>query len=420
MGDSRIKFDRWVGSYATRLDTMRTSAVRDLFAAASRSDIISLSGGMPDISVLPLEQVAQAAADSIRQEGLAALQYGGTDGRAQTRELVCELVRDHGIEGVRPEDVIITTGAQQALDLIPKTFCNPGDVVLAEGPTYLGALQAFSAYQPDVHCIEMDDEGMRMDLLEEELKSLAAQGIKPKFLYCIPNFQNPTGVTMTLPRRKCLIELCDEYNVPIVEDNPYGRLRFAGEPLPALRSLSEDVIYLGTVSKIFAPGLRCGCIIAPPGVLSKINLIKQGTDLCGSAMNMVMVEHYFHDTPWRETMDKIVPVYGQRRQAMLDALEEFFPKEVTWTQPEGGLFLWITVPKCIDTDQLLNVALERGITFAPGSSFYPDGRGHDSLRVAFCFEEPEKLREAIRRLGEVIEEQLALYRAFVKAGVLEE
>ena len=419
MADSRIKFDRYVGTYARRLDTMRASAVRDLFAAASRSDIISLSGGMPDISVLPLDQVAQVAAAAITDEGLAALQYGSTDGRLETRRLVTELVRDHGIEGVDPADVIITTGAQQALDIIPKTFVDPGDVILAEGPTYLGALQAFSAYQPQVRCIPMDDEGLRMDLLEEELKRLAQEGVAPKFLYTIPNFQNPTGVTMSMARRHRLVELAEEYNLPVVEDNPYGRLRFAGEHLPALRSLSEDVIYLGTVSKIFAPGLRCGCIIAPPGVLAKINLIKQGTDLCGSAMNMVMVEHYFHDTDWRATMDKIVPVYGQRRQAMIDALHEFMPAEVSWTEPEGGLFLWITVPKCIDTDQLINVALERGVVFAPGSSFFPDGRGHDSFRVAFCFESPENLREAVRRLAEVIEEQLELYRAFVKAGVLD-
>ena len=419
MSDSRIKFDRWVGSYVSRLDTMRSSAVRDLFAAASRDDIIGLSGGMPDISVLPLEEVAQVAARAITEEGILALQYGGTDGRVQTRELVAELVKDHGIE-CRPEDIIITTGAQQALDLIPKTFCDPGDIIITEGPTYLGALQAFSAYQPDVHCIPMDDEGMRMDLLEEELASLAAQGKKAKFLYTIPNFQNPTGVTMSLPRRKRLLELSEEYNLPIVEDNPYGRLRFAGEDIPALRSMCDDVIYLGTVSKIFAPGLRCGCIIAPPGMLAKVNLIKQGTDLCGSAMNMVMVEHYFHDTDWRATMDKIVPVYGIRRQAMIDALEEFMPPEVTWTEPEGGLFLWITVPKCIDTYHLLNVALEEGVVCAPGASFDPDGRGHDSFRVAFCFETPENLREAIRRLAVVIEGQLELYRAFVKAGVLSE
>jgi 2-aminoadipate transaminase len=417
MSDSRIQFDRWAGSYADRMKTMRSSAVRDLFAAASRSDIISLSGGMPDISALPLDQVAEAAKNVILDEGLTALQYGGTNGRIQTRELVCEMVKDMDIDA-QPENVIITTGAQQALDLIPKTFVNPGDVILTEGPTYLGALQAFSAYQPDVHCIPMDDEGIRIDLLEEELKRLGKGGAK--FLYTIPNFQNPTGVTMSLERRKRLIELMDKYNIPIVEDNPYGRLRYAGEEVPTLRSMSDDVIYLGTVSKIFAPGLRLGCIIAPEGIISKINLIKQGTDLCGSALCQVMVEHYFHDTQWRETLKKSIAVYTRRRQAILDALEELMPPEVTWTKPEGGLFIWVTVPKCIDTDELLNLALERGITFAPGSSFYPDGRGHDSMRMAFCFEEPEQLHEAIRRLAEVINERLELYRAFVKAGVLEE
>ena len=417
MSDSRIQFDRWAGSYADRMKTMRSSAVRDLFAAASRSDIISLSGGMPDISALPLDQVAEAAKNVILDEGLTALQYGGTNGRIQTRELVCEMVKDMDIDA-QPENVIITTGAQQALDLIPKTFVNPGDVILTEGPTYLGALQAFSAYRPDVHCIPMDDEGIRIDLLEEELKRLGKGGAK--FLYTIPNFQNPTGVTMSLERRKRLIELMDEYNIPIVEDNPYGRLRYAGEEVPTLRSMSDDVIYLGTVSKIFAPGLRLGCIIAPEGIISKINLIKQGTDLCGSALCQVMVEHYFHDTQWRETLKKSIAVYTRRRQAILDALEELMPPEVTWTKPEGGLFIWVTVPKCIDTDELLNLALERGITFAPGSSFYPDGRGHDSMRMAFCFEEPEQLHEAIRRLAEVINERLELYRAFVKAGVLEE
>ena len=415
--NSRIQFDRWAGTYADRMKTMRSSAVRDLFAAASRSDIISLSGGMPDISALPLDEVAQAAKNVVLDEGITALQYGGTAGRVQTRELVCEMVKDMDIDA-HPENVIITTGAQQALDLIPKTFVNPGDVILAEGPTYLGALQAFSAYQPDIHCIPMDEDGICIDLLEVKLKRLGRGGAK--FLYTIPSFQNPTGVTMTLERRRRLIELMDEYNIPIVEDNPYGRLRYAGKDIPTLRSMSDDVIYLGTVSKIFAPGLRLGCIIAPPGVVSKINLIKQGTDLCGSALCQVMVEHYFHDTNWRATLEKSIEVYTHRRQAILDALEELMPPEVTWTKPQGGLFIWVSVPKCIDTDELLNLALERGVTFAPGSSFYPDGRGHDSMRMAFCFEEPDALHEAIRRLAEVINERLELYRAFVKAGVLEE
>ncbi len=415
MGDSRITFDRWAGTYAERVDSMRSSAVRDLFAAASRSDIISLSGGMPDISSLPLDAVAEAAADTIRQEGTQALQYGGTTGRVQTREVCARLLLDYDIH-VTPYDIIITTGAQQALDLLGKTFCNPGDVIITEGPTYLGALQAFSAYEPDIHCIPLDDDGMRMDLLEEELQQLGPGGAK--FIYTIPTFQNPSGVTMTLERRRRLLELADEYNIPLVEDNPYGRLRFAGEDVPPLRALSDEVIYLGTVSKIFAPGLRCGCLIAPEHVLSKINLVKQGSDLCGSAMNQVMVEHYFNDTPWRETLEHSKQLYAERCQAMLDALEEFFPPEVTWTHPQGGLFIWITVPEHIDTDELLNVALEQGVTFAPGSGFYPDGRGHDSMRVAFSFEEPERLREAVQRLAPVIEERLELYRAFVDAGVI--
>ena len=417
MDKAHITFDRWAGTYADRMKTMRSSAVRDLFAAASRNDIISLSGGMPDIEALPLDSVAEAAKRVIKEEGLTALQYGGTDGRIQTRKLVCEMVKDFQIDA-KPENIIVTTGAQQALDLIPKTFVNPGDVILAEGPTYLGALQAFSAYQPNIVCIPMDEEGMRMDLLEEKLKELGYGGAK--FLYTIPNFQNPTGVTMTLERRKRLIELCDEYNIPIVEDNPYGRLRYTGESIPELRSLSEDVIYLGTVSKIFAPGLRLGCIIAPSGVIAKINLVKQGTDLCGSALCQVMVEHYFRDTPWRETLKKSIAKYTRRRQAMLDSLEELMPPEVTWTHPEGGLFIWVNVPKCIDTDQLMNVALDAGVTFAPGSGFYPDGRGHDALRMAFCFEEPQQLHEAISRLAECIDERLELYRAFVKAGAIEE
>ncbi len=417
MSTSRITFDRYANQYASRVTNIRSSAVRDLFAAATRSDIISLAGGMPDISSLPLDLVADAAAKTIVENSAQALQYGGTAGRVQTREICAKMLADNEIH-VHAEDIIITSGAQQALDIVAKTFCNPGDIIIAEGPTYLSALQAFSAYQPQIHCMEMDEQGMRMDLLEAELTALAAAGTQAKFIYTIPNFQNPTGVTMTLERRQRLLELADQFNVPVVEDNPYGRIRFAGEPLPCLRALSEDVIYLGTVSKIFAPGLRTGCIVAPPHVLAKINLVKQGMDLCGSAMNQIMVERYFTDTPWRETLENTKAIYKERAGALLNALEEYFPPEATWTHPEGGLFIWITLPEHINTDELLNVALENGVTFAPGSGFYPDGRGRNSMRVAFCFEEPEQLREAVRRLAAVIEQRMELYRAFVAAGVM--
>lgn len=417
-----IQFDEWQDDYAERVTSMRTSAVRDLFAAASRSDIISLSGGMPDIRNLPLDEVSEVAANAVRAEGVAGLQYGNTIGRIQTRRIVVDLMKDFDIS-ITTEDVTITTGAQQALDLLGKTFINPGDTIITEGPTYVGALQAFSAYEPNVITIPFDDAGMQTDLLAVELERLVAEspdgkhGIK--FLYTIPNFQNPGGVTMSLARRKHLLELAHRYKLLVIEDDPYGRLRFSGEPEPALRSMDEKVVYLGTVSKVFAPGLRTGWIIAPRPILSKINMVKQGTDLCGSALNQVIVEHYFNDTDWRATLAKMNGLYAERRDAMLEALEEYFPPEASWTYPEGGLFVWVTLPEYVNTPQLLNVALEKGVTFVPGDGCYPGGSGMgcNAMRIAFCYENPENIREAIRRLGAVIEERFELYRAFIDAGV---
>jgi 2-aminoadipate transaminase len=416
-GSGLIQFDDWADLYARRVETMRTSAVRDLFAAASRSDIISLSGGMPDIARLPLDKVSEVAANAVKTEGVAGLQYGDTTGRYKTKEVVCMLMEDFDID-VLPEDITVTTGAQQALDLLGKVFINPGDVIITEGPTYLGALQAFSAYQPEVHAIPFDEEGMRMDLLEAELKILGYRGAK--FIYTIPTFHNPGGVTMSLERRKRLLELAHEYNILVIEDDPYGRLRFEGEQVPCLRSMDPEVIYLGTVSKVFAPGLRTGWVIAPHPIMQKLNMVKQGTDLCGSALNQVIVEHYFDELPWKEILAKIVVKYKERRDAMLAALEEFFPPEASWTHPKGGFFIWVTLPEYVDTPQMLSVALENGVTFVPGDGCYPakSGMGKNCMRIAFCYEEPEKLREAIRRLSVVLDERLQLYRAFIKAGAL--
>ncbi|MDR2493078.1 MAG: PLP-dependent aminotransferase family protein [Coriobacteriales bacterium] len=412
-----IQFDEWQDTYALRVETMRSSAVRDLFAAASRSDIISLSGGMPDITGLPLREVGEVIARAVLEEGVAGLQYGDTTGRLKTKQVVCDLMRDFHV-ATSPEDVLVTTGAQQALDLIGKTFLNQGDVVITEGPTYLGALQAFSAYQPDIHTVPFDDEGIRTDLLEEELERLGRGGAK--FIYTIPNFQNPGGVTMSLARRARLLELARRFDVLVVEDDPYGRLRFEGEPLPCLRSLDDEVVYLGTVSKVFAPGLRTGWVIAPHPILSKLKLVKQGTDLCGSALNQVIVERYFNETDWRTTLTGACERYRRRRDAMLEALAEFFPPEARWTRPEGGLFVWVTLPEYIDTPQMLSVALENGVTFVPGDGCYPagSGKGRNSMRIAFCYEEPDKIREAVRRLSLVIEERMELCRAFIAAGQL--
>lgn len=420
MDTSHITFDSWGDRVAHRVTRMRSSAVRDLFAAASRSDIISLSGGMPDVSLLPASAIRKAVRAAVEDQRATALQYGSTNGREQTRAVFCDLMQGLGIR-VKPDNVLITSGAQQALDLIAKTFIDPGDIIITEGPTYLGALQAFSSYEPDVRCIPFDDQGMRTDLLEAELKTLSEQGRRPKFLYTIPNFQNPGGVTMSPARRKRLIELSNEYDFMVVEDDPYGRLRFDGGHVKPLRALDDKVIYLGTVSKVFAPGLRTGWIVAPKPILAKINLVKQGTDLCGSSFDQIVCEHYFTDTPWERTLQKFVKTYRTRRDAMLAALDEFFPEEASWTHPEGGFFVWVTLPEYVDTASMLSKALDAGVTYTPGDGFFPDGkRGKNCMRIAFCFEDPDNIREAIRRLALVIEERLELYRAFIAAGALPE
>ncbi len=415
MPSSRLAFDEFEDFYATRLESLRRSAVRDLFAAISRPGVIGLSGGMPDISSLPLDEVAECAKRAILDEGLKALQYGGSDGRREMRETVCELVRDFDIH-VDPDEVFITAGSQQALDFIGRVFINPGDHIIVEGPSYLGALQAFSAYEPTFEVVDLDEEGMRTDLLEAKLAELG-RGVA-KFIYVIPNFQNPAGVTMSLERRKRLLELSHEWDVPVIEDDPYGRLRFAGEPVPCMRSMDDSVIYLGTVSKTFAPGLRIAWMITPKPLIAKLNLCLQGAGLCVSAYNQVFCEHYFHDVDWRSVLDKTVVKYRERKDAMISALEEFFPPEAKWTNPEGGFFLWIELPPYFDTEQMLATALEAGVAYVPGTNCYPDGRGRSAMRVNFSYETPEHIREAIHRLADAIDERMELYRAMLNAGVL--
>lgn len=317
---------------------------------------------------------------------------------------------------LRADDLIVTAGAQQALDLLAKVFLDPGDVVLAEGPTYLGALQAFSAYQPDVRCIPMDENGMRVDLLEDELRRLGVRGAK--FIYTIPNFQNPGGVTLSADRRRRLLELSREYDTPVIEDDPYGRLRFEGGHVKPMRALDDEVIYLGTFSKVFAPGLRLGWVAAPQPVLAKILLAKQAADLCGSAFAQVTAERYFIGTRWRRVLRGLTHTYAERRDAMLAALGEHFPPEARWTRPEGGFFVWVELPEFLDTGSMLAEAVEHGVTFVPGAAFFPDGRGRNCMRLAFCYADPDRIEEGIRRLAEVLESRLALYRAFIVAGAL--
>ena len=419
MTSAHLTFDHTFDKHARRIEKMRSSPVRDLFAAAVRPDIISLSGGMPDVSLLPVTNIRKAVRAAIIDENRAqALQYGTTDGRVGTKQVFCDLMRDIGVR-CKPDQVLITSGAQEALDLLGKVFIDAGDIIITEGPTYLTALQAFSAYEPEVHAIPFDEEGMRMDLLEEELKKIGKGNPRLKFCYTIPNFQNPGGVTMSPERRKRLLELSHEYDFLVVEDDPYGRLRYEGGHQIPLKALDDRVIYLGTVSKIFAPGLRCGWIAAPRSIIGKVNLVKQGSDLCGSSFDQIVVEHYFTDTPWQRTLQKFVKTYKVRRDAMLAALEEHFPPEASWTHPEGGFFVWVTLPEYVDTGSMLAEALEAGVTYVPGDSFFPGGSGgKNCMRINFSYESPENIDEAIRRLAGVIEDRLELYRAFIEAGAI--
>lgn len=419
MTSAHLTFDHTLDKHAHRIEKMRSSPVRDLFAAAVRPDIISLSGGMPDVSLLPVTNIRKAVRAAVADENRAqALQYGTTDGRAGTKQVFCDLMRDIGVR-CKPDQVLITSGAQEALDLLGKVFIDAGDIIITEGPTYLTALQAFSTYEPEVHTIPFDDEGMRMDLLEEELKKIGKGNPRLKFCYTIPNFQNPGGVTMSPERRKRLLELSHEYDFLVVEDDPYGRLRYEGGHQIPLKALDDRVIYLGTVSKIFAPGLRCGWIAAPRSIIGKVNLVKQGSDLCGSSFDQIVVEHYFTDTPWQRTLQKFVKTYRVRRDAMLAALEEHFPPEASWTHPEGGFFVWVTLPEYVDTGSMLAEALEAGVTYVPGDSFFPGAAGgKNCMRINFSYESPENIEEAIRRLAGVIEDRLELYRAFIEAGAI--
>ena len=288
MTSAHLTFDTTGDKVAQRVVKMRSSAVRDLFAAASRPDVISLSGGMPDVSLLPQSAIKKAVRAACEDERAVALQYGSTDGRVQTKQVFCDLMRDIGVRA-KPENVLITSGAQEALDLISKAFIDPGDIILAEGPTYLGALQAFSAYEPDIRCIPFDDEGMRMDLLEEELERIGKGNPRLKFLYAIPNFQNPGGVTMTAERRRRLLELAHEYNFMVVEDDPYGRLRYDGGHQVPLKAMDDSVIYLGTISKMLGPGLRTGWIAAPEAVLAVQGVVHHIGPLAAQRGNQIGV-----------------------------------------------------------------------------------------------------------------------------------
>jgi 2-aminoadipate transaminase len=353
-----------------------------------------------------------AAEDTAR-----ALQYGPTDGIAAVKECIAEVMAAEGT-AVDPDDVLVTTGGQQVIDLVCKTLVDPGDVIVAEAPTYPGAVPTFSSYQADVVQIALDEDGMRIDELEATLDRLDAEGRRPKFIYTVPNFHNPGGVTLSLPRRRRLVQVAHERELIVLEDNPYGLLRYEGDPLPTLHALDGGrfVIYLGTFSKILAPGLRLGWAAAPGPLLEKLNLGKQASDLCPSTFGQYFVAAYFRHARWQDYLESLKAVYRARRDVMLEALAEHLPPEARWTRPQGGLFLWVTLPDYLDTTDLLARALSRNVAFVPGRAAYLDGRGGSSMRLNFSGVDEDAIREGVRRIGIVVREQLGLYGTLTGAA----
>jgi len=419
MGRSRTTardLERYAGLFARRTQGMKSSAMRDLMAITARPEVISLAGGLPDTSTFPAEDMAALMARVAADASARALQYGPTEGMDELKACIVQVMAEEGMY-VDTDDLLVTTGGQQVIDLVCKTLVDPGDVIVAEGPTYPGAVPTFGAYEADVVQIEMDADGMRVDLLEETLDRLEDEGRTPKFIYTVPTFQNPAGVTMALDRRRRLVRIAAEREILVLEDNPYGLLRYEGEPLPPLYALDrgEYVIYLGTFSKILSPGLRLGWTAAPRPVLEKLNLSKQGADLCSSTFGQHFVIAYFEQRDWRTLLGRLRDLYRHRRDTMLDALAEHFPREADWTRPNGGLFIWATLPDYIDTTDLLARALREHVAFVPGRAAYLDGRGGSAMRLNFSGVGEDALREGVARIGQVVNEQVRLYSTLTGA-----
>jgi len=402
----------WENRFAQRTQRMGSSAVRELLKFTELPDVISFAGGMPAPEIFPIEEIREACERVLKDFGPQSLQYGTTEGFLPLREMIARHSARYGID-VMPDNIMITSGSQQALDLLGKILINPGDHILVESPTYLGALQAWNVYGAEYVVVEADEHGMVTDALEEALRS------GPKFIYVLPNFQNPTGATLSLERRHRLIELADQYGVPIVEDDPYGQLRYEGDHLPSVvvldgqfrdncqRCYRGNVIYLSTFSKILAPGLRLAWVIAPPEVIRKLVQAKQGADLHTSTFNQLVAHEVGRGGFLDRHIHTIRRIYGERRDVMLAAMDGYFPPGVEWTHPEGGLFLWGVLPEGLDSTEVFKVAVERKVAFVPGAAFYPCGGGENTMRLNFSNATPEKIREGIARLGQVLHEKIA-------------
>lgn len=410
--------DPWYSHYADRTAGLAASEVRALFAVASRPEVVSLAGGMPFVSALPQDLIASAFERTMRDFGPVALQYGSGQGMPALREHILDVMALEGIRG-SVDDVVVTTGSQHALELVTKLFVNPGDVVIAEAPSYVTALTVFKSYQATVSHVEIDEFGLIPEALEERIVALKAEGRTIKFLYTVPTFGNPSGVTLPWERRLRVLELCRQHGILVLEDNPYGLLYF-DQPAPhAMRSVEEEgVVYLGTFSKTLAPGFRLGWVLAPHAIREKLILANEAAILSPSSFTQGVVSEYLNAADWRGQIDAFRDVYRERRDAMLSALDDYLP-DLSWTHPNGGFYVWVTLPENLDSKSMLPRAVKELVAYTPGTAFYADGNGRTNIRLSFCYPTPEFIREGIRRLSTVVNGELELLNTFSQTGPLQ-
>ena len=406
------RIDPYFDQYAERARGMVASEIRALFAVTARPEIVSLAGGSPYVSALPLDAVGEMVGRLVAEQGATALQYCTAQGDVGLRERICEVM---SLEGIRahPDDVVVTVGSQQALDLITRIFVDPGDVILAEAPSYVGALGSFAAYQADVVHVAMDEHGLIPEALEQAIERVTASGRRIKFLYTVPNHHNPAGVTLSAERRPRILQICQAAGLLVLEDNPYGLLGFDGEPLRALRAEdAEGVVYLGSFSKTFASGVRVGWAVAPPAIRDKLILAAESAVLCHPMLSQLAVREYFNTQPWREQIKDFRELYRQRRDAMLESLNAQLSGSCYWTVPDGGFYVWLKLPEGVHSKAMLPRSVSSRVAYVPGTGFYADGGGAGHLRLSYCFPEPDRIREGVRRLASVIEAEIDLTATF--------
>ncbi len=412
----KITFDHWGHLYSRRIGGMASSEIRDLLSLSARPDIISFAGGLPEVRALNHQKLERYIKRTLKTDAEISLQYGDSTGYYPLRTRLIDVMALEGVSADE-EDMITTAGGQQALDLLAKVFVDPGDTVIAEAPSYTGALNAFNAYEANIIGIPIDRGGILVSEVEKKLKELTDKKTGVKFIYVVPNFSNPSGATINLERRKNLLALAKKYNTIIIEDNPYGMLRYEGKAIPSIKELdskgdNRNVIYISTLSKLFAPGFRIGWIVAPHLILEKLTLGVQSAVLCNSTFSQRIAYEYFSDPSWKNNITEFIKIYKKRRDAMLSALEENLSGIATWSKPHGGFFIWLKLPDFLNTKEILADTVRNKVAFVPGTGFYADGRGRDSARLAFCTESRENIEKGIKILAKIIKDKIRLYKSF--------